>query len=102
MAPELKQSLEPGKVIYADDLPQHLPSSVVLLLRQKDLFPYGIEFRRDHRGTSNAANLEYRGVTWELLQVRLNGPTNPAWFTYNPGDLNYADQTREFLKSLEK
>ena len=99
MAPNLKESIEAGNVIDADDLPAHLPNSVVLLLRQKDLFPYGVEFRRVHKG-SPAANADYEGVTWELLQVELDGPTKPAWFIYNPGDLDYADQTREFLKSL--
>jgi hypothetical protein len=100
MAPDLKESIEAGNLIDADDLPAHLPNSVVLLLSQKDLFPYGVEFRRTHHGSPAAAKADYEGVTWELLQVELDGPTKPAWFIYNPGDLNYADQTREFLKSL--
>ena len=100
MAPDLKDSIEAGNVIDADDLPSHLPNSVVLLLRQKDLFPCGVEFLRADHGSPAAANAAYEGITWELLQVELDGPTKPAWFVYNPGDLNYADQTREFLKSL--
>lgn len=100
MAPNLKESIEAGNVIDADDLPAHLPNSVVLVLGQKDSFPYAVEFRRVHHGSPAADNADHEGVTLELLQVELDGPAKPARFIYNPGDLDYADQTREFLKSL--
>ena len=100
IAPNLKESIEAGNVIDADDLPAHIPNSVVLVLGQKDSFPYGVEFRRSHRENPAGANADREGVTLELLDVEFDGPTKPAWFVYNPGDLNYADQTREFLKSL--
>ena len=100
VAPDLKASADKENAIDVDHLPAHLPHSVVLLLGQQDLFPYRVEFRRGRQGPPAADNAGNEGVTLELSQVNLDGPTKPVWFVYNPGDLDYADQTREFLKSL--
>ena len=100
IVPNLKESIEAGKVIDADDLPEHIPNTVVLVLGQTDFFPYGIEFRRANHGSPASANADHEGVTLQLLEVEFDGPAKPAWFVYNPGDLNYDDRTREFLKSL--
>ena len=100
MAPDLKESIEAGNTVNADDLPKHVPNSVVIVLGQQDLFPYVVEFRRVRQGNRAAENADHEGITLELLQVKLDGPTKPAWFIYNPGNLNYTDQTRGFLRSL--
>ncbi len=99
-APGLEESTGPARVIEMDDLPSHLPGAVVLVLGQKDLFPYRIEFRRGRHGPPAAEDGDNEGVTLELSRVNIDGPTKPTWFVYNPGDLDYADQTRAFLKSL--
>jgi hypothetical protein len=91
-----------GKSADAGKLGEHVPTHVVVLLGKADSFPRRIEYRRgkpDWRkkgGGSNARSI----ITIEFSEVRLNDPIHPARFLYSPGDLEYSDDTKRFLKNL--
>ena len=91
-----------GKPVDFSRLPQHLPDHVLLLLGKTDEFPYRIEYRRRKpNGQEGEGSLGGRSVvTLELHQVNLNAPIHPTRFLYNPGDLEYSDETKHFIRGL--
>ena len=80
---------------------RHTPHYVLLFLGRDDLFPFRIEYRR--RDPVPVAGLE--GATdktiasMDLFEVRLNVPVSPTRFYFNPGKLEYSDQTDRFLSA---
>ncbi len=98
--PKQKKAIEAGKPADLSKLPEYLPDHVLLMLGHDDLFPYRIEYRRsvaedDDPQSSRAL------VTMQLFEVVIDVPIDPNRFHYNPGDLEFEDETEEFLKSLE-
>jgi len=91
-----------GKPPGPDKLPAHLPHYVVLFLGKDDLFPFRIEYRR--RDPKPSARLEapvdQTIASMDLFEVTLNVPVSRTRFFYNPGNLEYSDQTDRFLTQL--
>ena len=85
-----------------DKTPAHLPHYVVLFLGRDDLFPFRIEYRR--RDPVPVGRLEGAVdktiASMDLFEVRPNVPVSPTRFYYNPGKLEYSDQTDRFLTQL--
>ncbi len=100
--PEEEEPVKKGKPGDLGELPGHLPDHVLLFLGREDAFPYRIEYRRRETDRPQGSELpEGRPiVTMELFEVNLNAPVDTTVFIYNPGDLECADQTADFLKSL--
>ncbi len=97
--PDQKEALLAGQPPDLSKLPPHLPDRVVLLLGQDDLFPYRIEYRRLTSSGSEQSTTRAL-VTMQLFNVALNVPLDPTLFSYQPGDLEYTDETGRFLKQL--
>lgn len=101
---DLKKAMDEGKTPDLKKLPPHLFDHIVLMLRQGDLFPYRIEYRRalgDGEKAVRSGDPESRALmTVHLHDVVINAEIDASRFHYNPGDLDYPDRTAEFLKSL--
>ncbi len=98
--PKQKKAIEAGKPADLSKLPEHLPDHVLLMLGHDDLFPYRIEYRRsvaedDDRQSSRTL------VTMQLFEVVIDVQIDPNKFHYNPGDLEFEDETEKFLESLK-
>lgn len=103
LLPEQEKAIKAGKRADLSKLPAHLPDHVILFLGKADAFPYRIEYRRrtPQKGASAEEAARDRPlVTMELSEVNLNAAIHPTSFLYNPGDLEWADQTVPFLKKL--
>jgi hypothetical protein len=89
---------------------ERLPQEVLLLLGQRDLFPYRIEYRRLE--TPRAANADGTTVSYqlsaepvvvlELSDVTFDVPIDGGQFDFNPKDVNWVDQTAKLLERLRK
>lgn len=99
LVPALGEAPRGGRAKQSD-LPEPVPSRVVLLVGRDDLFPYRWEYWR--RGPSDAAGkaLEQPLAVMEWYEVQLDGPIDRRAFNYRPGDLEVYDQTSSFLRSL--
>lgn len=91
-----------GKPVDFSKLPPHLPDHVLVLLGKTDEFPYRIEYRRrtpnGHQAEGSSGSRAI--VTVQLHQVNLSAPIHPTRFLYNPGDLEYSDDTNLFISRL--
>jgi hypothetical protein len=102
MLPKQREAIEQGKPADLTRLPDHVPDHVVLLLRRDDLFPHRLEYCRTvvkkdgDRETREVRNL----LTMEFLDVYFNVPLDPVQFTYNPGSVEWSDQTEAFLQGI--
>jgi len=92
--PDQKDAIARGEPPDLSALPPPLPEEVVLLLGQTDLFPYRVEFHRP--GSARRRVL----LTMDLFDVAFDLPVDPARFRYAPGDVSYADRTKEVVESL--
>jgi len=92
--PDQKEAITRGELPDMSDLPPPLPEEVVLLLGQADLFPYRVEFHRP--GSARRRVL----VTMDLYDVAFDAAVDPGRFRYAPGDVSYADRTKEVIESL--
>ena len=100
--PEQEEAIQAGEAPDLTMLPQHLPDQVILLLGQEDWFPYRIEYRRalSKKAIRPGSSASRAIVTMEMFHVDINGPIDRNSFIYNPGDLEFTDQTESFLESL--
>ncbi|HYW78742.1 MAG TPA: hypothetical protein VE890_04160 [Thermoguttaceae bacterium] len=106
LARALGKKTKEGEVVASfesNDLPPHLPDRVVLHLRHEDLFPYRIEYRRTVSQTADGSSepATQAMVTMEFYDVVVDQDISPHLFDYNPGDLEYSDDTAEYLDSLQ-
>ncbi|MEE8450373.1 MAG: hypothetical protein V3R99_00610 [Thermoguttaceae bacterium] len=93
--PKLREEGRAATPLDPSRLPPHLPDLVVLHLRHEDLFPYRIEYRRTVSQRSTRAM-----VTMEFYDIVVDMAVSPRRFEYNPGDLDYTDDTADYLDSL--
>ena len=102
LLPEQGEAVKGGKPADVSKLRPHLPDHVVLFLGKTDAFPYRIEYRRRRPNGRDGgeASRDKALVTMELSEVDLNAAIHSTRFLYNPGDLEYSDETAEFLKKL--
>jgi len=99
LLPEQAKAIESGRAADFSKLADHLPDHVVLMLGREDLFPYRIEFCRTVDAGSDPP--ETRAiVTMQLFEVLFDVPIASSRFRYNPGDLDFEDETPGLLKSL--
>ena len=90
-----------GKSVDRSELGDHVPNHVVLWLGKMDTFPYRIEYRRREPNRRKGDAPKDRSIiTLEFFEVDLNAPIHPTRFLYSPGDLEYSDDTKRFLKKL--
>lgn len=103
--PEHKTAMEDGNPPDLGRLPAHLPDHVLLLLGKEDLFPYRIEYRRGPDGDIGESGQPTGRllVVMDLFHVVLNRPHARSRFVfrYQPGNLEFSDETDQFLESLE-
>jgi len=99
LLPDQAKAIESGRAADLGKLPDHLPDHVVLKLGRDDLFPYRIEFRRTVDALSDPPATRAM-VTMQLFEVLFDVPIASNRFHYNPGDLDFEDETPRFLKSL--
>ncbi len=99
--PDHKEANEQGRGVALEDLPEHLPNSVVLFLGKDDLFPYSIRFYRLKGSTANvkASRSDTPMVRINMTKVRFNQRIQAALFVYKPG-LKHTDQTEQLLEKL--
>lgn len=100
--PEQSAAIQEGQPADLSKLPQHLPDQVVVfLLAREDPFPFRVEYRRTLPDTLESETCTSRPlVTMELTDVDINLPIDPDRFIYNPGELDFSDETDRFLQSL--
>lgn len=99
--PELKDAIEQGRGVALQDLPEHLPNSVVLFLGKEDFFPYSIFYYRLEGTTAHvkASPNDPQMVAINMKNVCFNQPIHAAQFVYKPG-LKYTDETEQMLEKL--
>ena len=85
-----------------DKTPPHLPHYVDLFLERGKLLPRRIEYRRraPQALRDQPVKEDSTIVSIDVYDVVLNPPINPAWFSFDPGDRGFTDQTDRFLGSL--
>ncbi len=98
--PEQQQAITVGRGANLDKMSPHLPHYVVLYLEQPGLFPRRIEYwrRQPKSGRLQEPAPDKAIVTMDLFDVNINVPI-AANFSFDPGNLDYADQTERFLES---
>lgn len=102
LLPNQEKAIRAGKPAKMEKLSAHLPDRVVLFLGAEDLFPYRIEYHRQesgdsHEGTPGKDRL-ISGI--DFFEVSLNVPVDPVRFMYNPGNVQWGDETDKVLQRL--
>ncbi len=105
LLPDQQGAIEAGQGANLSKLPAHIPDRVTLYLGRDDLFPYRLEYHRDHPGEKEWELVppERRGqpiVKLEWFEVRFNPPLAREQFYFNPGDTKYEDATKRYLEGL--
>lgn len=100
--PNLREEGEAATPLDPSRLPPHLPDQIVLHLRHEDLFPYRIEYRRtlSKPSTRSGEPATRTMVTMELYDIVVDMAVSEQRFVYNPGDLDFTDDTADYLDSL--
>ena len=91
-------------------LPERMPEEVLLLVRQSDLFPCRIEYRRLETPQPLAGDgppIPYQlsvhpMVVLELSDVVFDAPIAAGQFDYAPGDADWNDQTTAIIERLRQ
>jgi hypothetical protein len=85
-----------------DKIPPHLPHYVLLYLERDKLFPRRIEYRRyaPQALQDQPVKKDPTIVSIDVFDVVLNPPISPTWFSFDPGDREFTDQTNRFLGTL--
>ena len=105
LLPDQKDAILAGNRIEIDRSPAHLPTLVTVVVGQEDLFPYRITYERpviraDRDSRAGPDGETKPIVTMELFEVRVGAPIDPLQFVYQPGDLEVADHTKRYLRSI--
>ncbi len=99
--PDHKDAIEQGRGVDRENLPEHLPNSVILFLGKEDFFPYSIVYYRLKGTTADvkASPNDVPMVRIIMKNVRFNQQIHAAQFVYKPG-LEHTDQTEQMLEKL--
>lgn len=101
LCPEHQAAATQARAGDLSTLPPQVPHYVVLDLGRDDLFPYRIEFRRTGSPSSQSGGQRDHPVAvMELREVVFNVPIAREQFHYDPGTLEYTEQSDRFLESL--
>ncbi len=89
LLPEQKAAIEAGQGGDLNKLEPHVPDEVFVYLGKEDLFPYRVEFRRNHRPL----------VSCEVSELQLNLPLDLNLFQFDAGvkEQQAPDTTTQFL-----
>lgn len=91
-------------------LPERIPEEVLLLVRQSDLFPCRIEYRRLETPQPMGGDgppIPYQlsvhpMVVLELSEVVFDAAIAAGQFDYTPGDADWSDQTTSIIERLRQ
>jgi hypothetical protein len=106
LLPEQKDAIASGREVDYGQLPQRLPTAVILHVGCDDFLPYRLEYWRNEapRAGGPLGDREELGhllVVMELYEVRIGGPIDPPQFVFQPpAGLKPEDRTGEFLTRL--
>ncbi len=103
MLPDQKDSIAAGRPPDLTRLSPQLPTSVRVVLGQRDLIPYQIEYRRPAPGAGAATQSNNPGspvVVLELFDVHQRQNLQQQHFAYHPGNQQIADHTDLFLQNM--
>lgn len=105
LLPEQREAIEAGQPADLSRLAAHIPDRVTLFLGRDDLFPYRLEYHRDHPGEKEWEAAARRKppaavVTLEWFEVRFNVPLTEDQFFYDPGETKFEDVTGRYLEGL--
>jgi hypothetical protein len=105
LLPDQKGAIEQGRGADLHKLAAHIPDRVTLYLGRDDLFPYRLEYHRDHPGEKEWEKLARESrppatVKLEWFEVRFNVPLARDQFYYNPGETEFDDVTGRYLEGL--
>lgn len=96
--PEKAQALSSGEKINLAELPEQIPSHVIVVLSRDPALPYFPQRIDYQRAGENGAN--HSLVSFELFDVRRSRALDPRLFDYKPGDQEVVDQTEDYLRML--
>jgi hypothetical protein len=99
--PDQEEQILAGQPPDLTSLPEQMPTSVLVLLRQSDLFPLRIDYRR--RGTDEGAAegvADRSLLRVDLYDIRRGAPLDERMFIYQPGNQEFEDLTDRFLEQL--
>ena len=105
MLPGQKDAIAAGGPPDLTPLSPHLPTSVLVVLGQRDLIPYRIEYRRPTPGTTagGAAPSAIPSnpiVVLELYDVHQGNNLQDQHFAYQPGNQEITDHTDLYLQNM--
>ncbi|MBC8876556.1 MAG: hypothetical protein H8E44_44575 [Planctomycetes bacterium] len=105
LLPDQKEAIEAGRSADLTRLSPHLPGSVQVVLGQRDLIPYRIEYRRPTSGATADGSTESTeratpAVALELFDVRRRDDLQDHHFVYQPGNQPIADHTDLYLQNM--
>jgi hypothetical protein len=92
--PDRQAQILAGQSFDPSALPDQMPTSVLVWLRQSDLFPVRVDYRR----LTGADHTDDRSLLrMDLYDIRRNASLDRRLFTYQPGEQEVADLTDQFL-----
>jgi hypothetical protein len=100
LLPDQQERILNGQTPDLDRLPSHLPTDVQVVLRQTDLAPLRIDYRRisDARGAEAAGDRSL--LCMEFYDIRHDIQLDERLFTYQPGTQDVQDLTDRYLEEL--
>jgi len=100
LVPDQKEKLLAGGAVDRKGLPAQLPTEVHVVLRQSDLLPYRIEYRRAADGPADNADGAQPMMVLEILEIRQREALDENLFCYQPGNQEIVVVTERYLHSL--
>lgn len=100
LVPDQKEKLLAGGAVDRKGLPAQLPTEVHVVLRQSDLLPYRIEYRRAADDPTHNADGAQPMMVLEILGIRQHEALDENLFCYQPGNQEIVDVTERYLQSL--
>ena len=101
LLPDQAESIQDGSAADLSDLPRHLPTEVQIALRQEDLFPLRIDFRRSDRSSSKSAaeDTDAKSIlVMDFFAIGRRDDLDPGQFTYQSGTQEIVDLTETYLQ----
>ncbi len=105
LLPDQEADILAGRGARLDELPEHLPHGVTLILGRDQiipLFPYSFSFYRDVKVEGEEQTRRVPLVTWELFEVRIRPDLQPSEFEFRPTDQQIEERTEEYLTRLKE
>ena len=105
LLPGQADSILAGSTLDLTGLPRHLPSDIRIVLRQEDLFPLQIDFRRRsgefRSGSSATADDATSILVMDFYSIRRREDLDERHFVYQPGEQEVVDLTDLYLQRLK-